>query len=124
MMMMMILFFRLKKKFNSRLFFLWNGEFFFLNPLSDTLRHLYNLIPCSCVTKILIGLLYVGTLLYILYQLVVGYLFVVAMYLHLYVVRLTPFDGWRDPFFLRVPRCQYVVAPERVTNKNTNKDIR
>ena len=35
---------------------------FFKYSLSDTLCRLYNLIPCSCLTKILFGLLYAGTL--------------------------------------------------------------
>ena len=40
------------------------GLFLFLKYLlSDTLRRLYNLIPCSCLTKILYGSLYAGTLL-------------------------------------------------------------
>ena len=58
------------------------------------------------------------------HSVVVGYLFFVAMYLRQYVVRLTPFACWRVPFFVRVPRRQYVVAPGRVTNENANTDIR
>ena len=38
-------------------------RFFFKYPLSDTFRCLYNLIPCSCLTKILFDSLYAGTLL-------------------------------------------------------------
>ena len=42
------------------------------------------------------------------------------MYLRQYAVWLTLFACWRVPFFVRVPRRQYVVAPERVTNENAN----
>ena len=40
---------------------------------------------------------------------------------YLFVVRLTLFACWRVPFFVRVPRCQYVEAPERVTNKTQTR---
>ena len=110
---------RKKEKYENQFLISWQSylqNIFFKYLLSDTLRRLYNFIPCSCLTKILFGSLYAGTLLWILSQLVVGYLFVVAMYLHQYVVRLIPFACWRVPFFIRVPLRQYFVAPERVTN--------
>ena len=57
-----------KEKYENPFLITWQSylQISFKYPLSDTVRRSYNLIPCSCLTKILFGSLYAWTLLYIL----------------------------------------------------------
>ena len=54
-----------EEKYENYFSFTWQSylQISFKYLLSDTFRRLYNLIPCNCLTKILFGSLFAGTLL-------------------------------------------------------------